>query len=267
MDPPIFERDGARFVATELARGPWDPGSCHAGAPAGLLAALLDDTPSLVPMRGVRLTFDLLRPVPLTPVEVTTAVVREGKRVQLVEATMATPEGVELIRCRALRVRIGELDLPAGADTDTPAPRPGPERAATEVERTGQNWGVGFWTAMEIRALQGSVLGDPGPGTAWFRLVAPLADGVATTPLARAGAAADYGNGLAPPVPVERVRYLNPDLTVDLHRLPEGEWIALDSRSVAHRSGVGLTTSQLFDHRGRIGLAAQSLYLDAVDQG
>lgn len=262
-DTPLFDRDGDTFVATELARGPWDPGSCHGGAPSALLAALVDATPSLVPMRGVRLTYDLLRPVPVGPVVARTEVVREGKKVQLVEAHLTTPDGVELVRCRALRVRDGDVDVPDGAEDDAPPPSPGPDEAARDVPRTGEAWGTGFWTAVDIRALQGTVLGDAGPGTAWFRLTVPIADRVPTTPLARVAAAADFGNGLAPPLAIDAFLYLNPDLTVDVHRLPVGEWVALDSRSVAQRSGVGLTTSTLSDERGRIGVALQSLFVEA----
>jgi acyl-coenzyme A thioesterase PaaI-like protein len=259
----LFERVGSRFAATDLARGPWDESSCHGGAPSALLAGLVDAHPSLAPMQVVRLTYDIVRPVPLAPVEVTVRTVREGKRIQVVEADLTAPDGTELVRCRALRVRTAEVDLPAGAADDAPAPDPGPDRAATEVERVGEAWGTGFWTAVEVRPTIGTVLGEPGPGTAWFRLGVPVADDVDTTPIVHVAAAADFGNGLAPPLPIDRYLYINPDLTVDLHRLPEGDWVALDSRSVAQSSGVGLTTSVLSDTRGRIGTALQSLYVEA----
>lgn len=262
MADVIFERDGDRFVATELARGPWDPSSCHGGAPSALLAAIVDTTPSLAALQVVRLTYDILRPVPLAPVDVRVRIVREGKRVQVVEADLVTPDGLELVRCRALRVRVGTVDLPDGADADAAPPTPGPEQAAREVERVGEQWGTGFWTAVEVRPTHGSVLGAPGPGTAWFRLGVPIADGVATSPIARVAAASDFGNGLAPPLPIHRYRYLNPDLTVDVHRLPDGDWVALDAQSVAQPTGIGLTTSTLSDVRGRLGTAMQSLFID-----
>ena len=34
MPDSFYEPDGDRFVSTELTRGPWDPGSQHAGPPA-----------------------------------------------------------------------------------------------------------------------------------------------------------------------------------------------------------------------------------------
>ncbi len=37
MPDAFYERDGERFLATELTRGPWDPDAQHAGPPAALL--------------------------------------------------------------------------------------------------------------------------------------------------------------------------------------------------------------------------------------
>lgn len=261
MDTPIFERDGPAFVATPLARGPWDPGACHGGAPAALLAAAIDATPTWAPMQGVRLTYELLHPVPVgVPLTLDIAIGRDGKRVQTVEATLTTDDR-ELVRCRALRIRVGDVPLP----DDRPTPDPGAFPDPATLERFGGlEWfePEGFWRACDVRFVTGS-LGAPGPGVAWFHVVAPLADGLEITPLARAAAAGDFGNGIGAPVPMGPYRYINPDLTIDLHRLPMDEWVALSARSVAQPTGIGLTTSTLSDRDGVIGAALQSLFVDA----
>ena len=267
MTTPIFERAGERFVATDVARGPWDAGSCHGGAPAALLATAIDATPALVPMQGVRLSYDILRPVPTgRRLDLDVEVAREGKRVQALNATLVdTADGTELVRCRALRIRTGEVELP----DDRPRPGAAPSPAPEALERfPGLPWfePEGFWQAVDVRFVSG-MLGDPGEGIAWFRVVAPLADGLAITPLGRAAAAGDFGNGIGAPVPMGPYRYVNPDLTIDLHRLPEGEWVALTANSVAEPTGVGLATSVLADRRGVIGSALQSLYVDAGSSG
>lgn len=263
LPTPIFERDGDHYVATAMARGPWDPWSCHGGAPAALLAAAIDAAPALVPMQGVRLAYDILRPVPSgRPLHLDVEVAREGKRVQALNATLVdATDDTELVRCRALRIRTGDVELPADRPTPGPAPRPGPE----DLERfAGLPWFEpdGFWHAVDVRFVSG-MLGEPGQGVAWFRVVAPLADGLAITPLARAAAAGDFGNGIGAPVPMGPYRYVNPDLTIDLHRLPVGEWVALTANSVAQPTGVGLATSVLADRDGVIGSALQSLYVEA----
>ncbi|MFA9432399.1 thioesterase family protein [Egicoccus sp. AB-alg2] len=263
MSTPIFDRDRDRVVATALARGPWDPDHCHGGAPAALLTALIDALPTAVPMQVVRLTFDLLRPVPLRPLDVHTRIVRDGKRVQLAEAWLTGAGGVELMRCRALRLRVGEVDLPGDAVVDVAPPVIGPEELPRLTGR--DDWEAdGFWRAVDVRMVSG-VLGEAGPGTAWFRVVAPLLDGVALTPTARVAAAADFGNGIGSPLEMGPYLFVNPDLTVHLDRQPDGEWVGLAAASVAQSTGNGLTSSTIYDLGGRIGVAAQSLYVDVTN--
>lgn len=288
-DQPIFHLDGDRYVASQLARGPWDPRACHGGAPAALLAAAIDHVPAPVAMQGVRLTFDLLRPVPVgVPLHLDAEVVREGRRVQLVDAVLRQPEdGLELVRCRALRIRTADLALPP--DRPLPAgPISPPPEALPRVSGVPGLEGEGFWTAVDVRLADGQ-LGSPGTGRGWFRVLAPLTDGhdaavesaqtvgptsrgatttlagpLALTPLARVAATGDFGNGIGAPLAMGPYRYLNPDLTVDLHRLPGDEWVSLRSRSVADPTGVGLTTGTLGDRQGVLGTCLQSLFIDAA---
>lgn len=251
-----------RFEATELARGPWDPHSCHAGAPAALLASWSDAAPAPATMRIVRLTYEILRPVPLAPIQLRTQVVRDGRRVQLLETIGTADDGAELLRCRALRQRTAEVDVPASAQADPSTPAAHPEDVDRATD-TFARFGVGFWTAVDVRPYAGEALGAPGPGAAWFRLTVPVTAGLETTPVVRVAAAADYGNGIAPPLDIREHLFVNPDLTVHLHREPVDEWVALESRSVAQRDGTGLTTSTLLDRQGRIGTAMQSLFVSA----
>ncbi len=262
MPTPIFDRDGTSFVATDLARGPWDADACHGGAPAGLLAAISETVPTLVPMRPGRLTFDLLRPVPVaTPLQATSSIVREGKRIQVVELSLTTTrDHTELVRCQALRLRSGDEDLPAERPTPDGPPTPGPD-GLRRFAGLGDGHLDGFWEAVDVRFVQGG-LGIAGTGIAWLRLDQPIAEGLPVTPLVRAAVAADFGNGIGAPLPMGPYRYLNPDLTLDLHRLPVGEWIALTSRSVADADGIGLTTSTVADVHGVIGTALQTLFVD-----
>jgi hypothetical protein len=263
VSEPLFQRDGDLVVATSLARGPWDPDACHAGAPAALLAATVDALPSLVPMQVVRLTYEIQRPVPLgVPLAITSAVTREGKRIQGTEAVLTTADaaGTELVRCRALRTRSAALELPTPRPEPASPPAPGPadlERFAGRPE-----WELGgFWEAVDVRFVSGD-LGAPGRGIAWFHLTVPIAPDIEVTPLARVAAAADFGNGIGAPLPMGPYRYVNPDLTIGLHRLPTTAWVALDATSIASDAGMGLTTSLLFDEEGGIGTALQSLYVD-----
>jgi hypothetical protein len=98
-----------------------------------------------------------------------------------------------------------------------------------------------------------------GPAIAWLRMRHPLVAGEPITPLARVLIAADSGNGVSNVLDYRRFIFVNTDLTVNLHRYPEGEWVCLEAESTVSRQGVGLATSILHDLRGPIGCASQSL--------
>jgi len=68
-------------------------------------------------------------------------------------------------------------------------------------------------------------------------------------------------NGISSTLDYDRFIFINVDLTVHLHRMPAGEWVCLDSVTVPEPTGVGLTDTVLFDERGPIGLAAQTLHV------
>ena len=107
---PVFEGSDGRFVATELARGPWDPGALHGGAPAALLVRAFERLPAPEGLALARVTYEFLRPVPVGPREVRADVVRPGRRVQLLEALMLA-DGVEVVRARALKVQTADVGV------------------------------------------------------------------------------------------------------------------------------------------------------------
>jgi hypothetical protein len=77
----------------------------------------------------------------------------------------------------------------------------------------------------------------------------------------RAAAAADFGNGLSWVLPPDRYLFSNADLSLHLHRPPQGEWIGVQSQTQADGGGVGLTLSTLYDVHGPVGVAIQTLVL------
>lgn len=255
----IFLPDGpGRYLPTELSRGPWDPGAQHGGAPAALLAGELERAPSDVPMAVVRLTCEFVRPVPLAPLTVATRIARPGRRVQLVEATLSAADEVV---CRAVALRVRREDVPAPGDGAGVEPVPSPQESAPAVMSVFADAPTMFAReAMEIRFARGT-FDDVGPATAWFRLRARILPGQDPTPLQRLAAAADFGNGVSAAVPWSTHVFINPDLTIYVERLPEGEWVGLDAATRVGGEGAGLADSLLFDTRGRLGRALQGLYV------
>src|SRR4051794_36193967 len=165
MSSAFYVPEGGEFVSSELTRGPWDPGSQHAGPPAALIARELERTTPDGWFFG-RVTFEVLRPVPIAPLRVETRVVRPGRSVELLEATLADRSGEALVRALAWRLAERTTELPAGLPRSQ-AP-PGPDEAQ-EKPFFDTGWDVGYHTAMEYRFVSGSFR-DPGPATVWMRM-------------------------------------------------------------------------------------------------
>jgi hypothetical protein len=266
----FYSPAGEEYESSELTRGPWEAGSQHAGPPAALIARELERLPSEAPMQIGRITFEILRPVPIAPVRVEAHIVRPGRRVEMAEAALSSG-GETLIRARGWRLRTGATELPNGLSSTEPPAMPsgsvqvlapgqthrGPEGLpGGEFFQTGQD--VGYHSAMEYRFVRGGFV-DPGPATVWMRMRQPLVAGEDPTPLQRVLTAADSGNGVSSTLDWTRYLFINVDLSVHLARMPAGEWVGLDAITIPEPDGIGLSDTALFDERGPLGRAVQTL--------
>jgi hypothetical protein len=250
----FFSPRGDAFAPSELTRGPWDPHAQHAGPPAALVARELERVGDPDGKRLGRVTFEILRPVPLEELRVDARVVRPGRNVEFLEASLSGSGG-ELIRASAWRLRTEQVELDPAPVAEPP--RRGPaDGEPRDFFPTGE--AVGYHTAMEYRFVSGAFL-EPGPATVWMRMRHPLVEGEEPSPLQRVAVAADSGNGVSAALDYRRFLFINTDLTIHLHRPPEGEWVCLEAVTRAEPDGVGMSDSLLWDERGRIGRAAQTL--------
>ena len=83
---------------------------------------------------------------------------------------------------------------------------------------------------MEYRFTQGAFL-EPGPATVWLRMAVPAAARQRSPrPLQRVlDRRGRRKRGGAPPSTGRKYLFINVDLSVHLHRMPEGEWVCLDA--------------------------------------
>ena len=254
----FYERDEDLFRATELTRGPWDPGAQHAGPPAALLAFAIEALPEAEGFQVGRITFEILRSVPIAPIRVQARVVRPGRRVQLLEAELSDAEGEVLMLARAWLIRTAEVDVPPEAIAAATPPPPPEQATPGNFFPTGQEHG--YHSAMEVRFVSGDFV-EPGPATVWLRMRKPLVAGAEPSPLQRTLLVADVGNGVSASLDFRRFLFINVDVTAQLERMPEGEWIGIDAVTLPQPTGVGSSDSVLYDRRGRIGRALQTLLI------
>jgi hypothetical protein len=263
MTHAFFELDGDIATPSELTRGPWDKDSQHAGPPAALLGHVMEALPIRdgAAMRFGRVTYEILRPVPISPLRVESQIERDGRRVQMLSASLYAGDD-EVMKARGWRLRTAEVDLPPGLLAGPPDH--GPEDGKPgDFFPTGSD--VGYHSAVEYRFIEGSFV-EPGPAIVWMRSRAQVVAGQELSPLARVLVAADSGNGVSATLDWRRFLFINVDLSVHLHRLPGGEWVCLDAVTLPQPDGIGFADAALFDERGPLGRSAQTLLVAAREQ-
>lgn len=254
----FYVKDGERFVATELTRGPWSNELQHGGPPSALLARALEHrlAESSPTSQIARFTVEFLRPLPL-PVTfgVETQVTRPGKKVQILAAVLRAGE-TEIARATALAIRPTPLELP-------PLPALAGVRSPDESAPFAFPFfksEAGYHTAFDLKAAAGEW--GKGAFACWFRMRHPLVENETPSPLVRVAIAADSGNGVSVVLDTRDYTFINPDLTIYLHRMPVGEWVCLDAATVPQPNGIGLAESRLLDVSGPIGRSLQSLVVE-----
>jgi Thioesterase-like superfamily len=270
------------WLATSHTTGPWDVRAQHGGPPSALLGRAMQRCEPRDDMIIARFTCEILHAVPVGEIGVRARVARPGKNVELLEA-VASADGREVARATAWRVRRadsppvappqpGPPALPGEASTQSgeapsarsgeapPALPGGPTLAPPgEPPSAAPGWWVdGYLSAIEWRPVRGH-FAEPGPAIVWGRMRYPLVPGEEPGPLERVLTVADSGSGVSGALDFGHWQFINPELTVHLHREATGEWICLDAQTVISTGGAGLATTVLSDLDGQVGIATQSL--------
>jgi len=240
-----------RYLATPATEGPWSPEFQHGGPPTALLVHVMEQTMPRDATSLTRITAEFVSPVPVTELRTATRVVRDGRNTQLLAGELMAADRT-VMRALAWRLRRTELaGLRSVGDGSSPV---------IPDDTVGSPVGIdfGYASAVEWRVTAGSTTG-PGPATVWTRLRTAVVAGVEPSPVQRVAAVADSGSGVSAELDFAGWSFLNVDLTVHLVRPPVDEWVCLDARTQVDSGGVGLASTRLWDRRGQIGMAAQSL--------
>jgi hypothetical protein len=249
MPDAFFELDGSRFVPAAHARGPWAPEMMHGRLLAGLAARTVELEHGDSELHPCRTTVDLFRSPRMAPVEVSTDVVRDGNRIRVVDVHIAI-DGVEAARASVMMLRRaeqpdGEVWAPAEWDVARPEDIASPRWEGPDLpERPMAPW--------ETRPITGAIWGANEQKRTWIRENFPLVQGEALTPYVRAAVIADFANPYANSGD-RGLSFINADITLYLHRLPDGEWIGFETAGSRSADGVAVGICTLYDTGGAIG--------------
>jgi hypothetical protein len=251
---PVDDTVDGTFDATALTTGPWDPGAQHGGPPAALLARAVERAAGIIGGQPVRLAFDILGPVPVGRVHVSTRVLRPGRRVELIEATLDAGDR-PLMRVTAWRTRTSEIQ-PVPAE---PAPHTHADGRPGDLSFFREE--VAYHRALDWRVVHGSFM-EPGPAAAWARPLCTLVEGEAMTPLEHLLVMTDASSGLSSVLDWSTTSFANVDLVVALRRPPVGEWLATDAATHLGGTGSAQCFATLYDAEGLVGRSSQSLLVE-----
>lgn len=257
MDSYYERVDERRYRPTSHTGGAWDPEEQHFSPLGGLIVHAIERE------RGEggggmvlgRVSFDILGRLGLSECEVRVETVRPGRTIELVEAVVVIG-GRVAVRARGWWMAEGDT---AGVAGGGPGVLPGPDGlASTPLTPV---WAGGYVASIDVRAVAPP---RPGRATVWVSTPLALVAGEACSPLASYVALVDTANGIAVRQPPTAWMFPNLDLTVHLHRQPEGRWTGLDTTVVFGPTGQGVTSTVLHDTAGPVGHAQQILTVRPV---
>jgi hypothetical protein len=257
LDAAYVDLGAGVFRASPLTRGPWHPDHQHAGPPSALICRAIERAAAGEGLTHLgRLTVNLLRPAPVGECRVEVAADYVGRNAGHYSGRL-TAEGKEIARFAALMQREDDMPVPEGTPGCPPPAAPKPVSQCPIVTMNFAGGSFGYAELVENRIAAGHFFN--GPCTVWFRMNHPLVKDEPPSHYQRVAVAADSGNGISAALDFGKYIFLNCDLTINLFRRPEGEWICLEARTLFGGNGCGLAESALFDEQGMIGRATQSL--------
>ncbi|MET7694072.1 thioesterase family protein [Streptomyces sp. NPDC005483] len=245
--------DEHRYKPTSHAGGAWDPDEQHFSPLAGLIVHAIDrhvaERPDPRPDL-YRISFDILGRLALEECEIRVETIRPGRTIELLEA-VAVIAGRVVVRARAWLLNPSDTATVAGSPAVPLAP---PE--TLDAWPLTSVWPGGYIASLDMRPLAPP---QPGRTTAWISTDLDLVAGQTVGSLSSYIALVDTANGIAVRQPPTAWMFPNVDLTIHLHRQPQGHWTGLDTTVTFGPTGQGVTSTVLHDLTGPVGHAHQIL--------
>jgi hypothetical protein len=246
--------EAGTFRSTAATAGPWSEQAQHGGPPAALLGRALETLEDGTPRVLGRFTMDLLGPVPVAELAVTTSVLRPGRTVSLRQAELSDTSGRVVARAQGWA-------FPASPDGSGPGGFGEPLEHGPDDghhEEPPASWSRGYLDSVEWLWISGAVT-RPGPAVVWMRPHTPLLPDEELSPLQRLLACVDSASGASAALDVAEWNFMNTELTVHIVRPPVGEWLCLHADTTLGPGSVGVAASEVYDERGLVARSAQAL--------
>ncbi|MCQ9327938.1 thioesterase family protein [Pelistega suis] len=241
----------ATYAPTQHAQGAWNPHEQHMAPASGVMARELENFNPRDDVRIGRVSYDIFGLISLDRFTVETKVIRPGKTIELLEATMKS-QGKTCIVARAWRMMMSDTSSVSGLEDQVIAqPMDFPEWGGMS------RWAGGYIRSVTVRASPDK---RPGKGIVWISTSKEMVEGETTSSFTRLLGLIDTANGIVPRQEGEFAwAFPNLDLQVHMHRLPQGDWLGLETVQQYGGDGIGLTSSILHDVYGPFGRSEQIL--------
>lgn len=233
---------GTDLVPEPRAHGPWAEDMMHGRLLGGLAARAIEQQHMTPDWRVSRLTVDLFRPAAMEAVQIVTSVVRQGRKLQIIDALM-TCDGHEVGRVTALALVTGE-EPPGAIWRPDGIEWPHPDALEVPTDGTGDAEDDGWL----FRSVSGG-FGSAQQSRVWTNDTVALVAGEVMSPLVRAAVSGDIACPLANSSD-EGLHYINADYTMLIARYPVGEWVGIEVSQQLQSTGISIASANLVDENG-----------------
>lgn len=254
----------ATYISNIHAQGAWNDHEQHMAPAAGIMCYELSEFKPRDDMRIGRISLDILGLIHFGEFTITTKIIRPGRTIELIEATMMA-NGKTCIIARAWRMQTSDTKVVAGLEDNTITnPDALPDWDGMK------HWGGGFIDSIYLKAKADN---RAGKGIVWINtdveMVAEQDKVKPTNDAIHLLGMIDTANGIVPRIyQPDGIKWLFPnlDLQIHLHRVPTGRWLGLETVQQIGEDGIGLTSSILHDIKGPFGRSEQILTVRELNQ-
>lgn len=267
--PALFiQLETHQYQPTEFSAGPWIEDTLHGSAMLGLIAHVAEHSPSDYPCQISRLTVDMMKAAPMATLEVEVFQRSAGRNLSTLDIFMRSGDNL-YVQASVLRIRVNPLPIPEELryQPEFKLPPPLAKPYFDEAEESSK-----FREIIDLRFDD-----DIEPGILWLLFNAAVVQGFTLSGIERAAMAVDWTYSTF--FIREGVRAMkqgkeytpdfisiNLDSTLNMSRIPVGDWIGIQSRPHYDAFGSGFAAGWVADQKGLFGAAQETLLVRTIDK-